>query len=44
VWAAAGVTLVRTPQDRLHVDLTTVTEELAEAFARAVVEPQRRAS
>jgi hypothetical protein len=44
VWAAAGVTLVRTPQDRLHTDLAAVTDELAEAFESAAAELQRRAS
>lgn len=44
VWAAAGITLIRTPQDRLHADPTTVTDELRVAFARAVTGLQRHAS
>jgi hypothetical protein len=44
VWAAAGVTLIRTPQDRLHADLSAVTDELGAAFARAAAGLQHRAS
>jgi hypothetical protein len=44
VWAAAGVTLVRTPLDRLHADLTAVTDDLSMAFARAAAGSERRAS
>jgi len=43
VWAAAGVTLVRTPLDRLHADLPTVVDELHLAFTTSA-ESQRRAS
>lgn len=44
MWAAAGVTLLRTDQQRLRTDPTTVADELAAAFARAAAGQRRRAS
>lgn len=44
VWAAAGVTLIRTSEERLHIAPSAVVQELTTAFTRAPAEPQRRAS
>jgi hypothetical protein len=44
MWAAAGVTLIRTDPQRLRTDPTAVGDELVAAFARAAAGPQRRAS
>jgi hypothetical protein len=43
VWAAAGVTLLRTDPQRLNTAPAAVTDELVAAFAAAVANPQRRA-
>jgi hypothetical protein len=44
MWAAAGVTLLRTDPERLSTTPASVANELIEAFAKAGAKPGRRAS
>jgi hypothetical protein len=44
VWAAGGVTLVRTDPQRLRANSSSAVNELVSAFAKAAAGPQRRAS